>query len=307
MSENQLEKLPSSETKSRELKRKPSFISSWITLLVSLSFFTGLNLVYAENKPAFELSSSSAFYADLTLVLLLVGVAFLCASVFLFLRVEIRNHPIIDSNSRVSYSVGGIIAETIFRNRKLIALVAIVYGVVFALLDGILIYQPTVDFATVYGVTNPSTVVETCCGPPGYVPVGLVYFPLQHLGLQLIPMSLLIMILVSVLVGVNVSLLIASIEKSRPLTTMNPNAPSTRANSSFLGSAVGAVFGVFAGCPTCAAAFFLSMIAGSGATAFSLTISQFQPVIILVSIPLLFGSIAWQARSMKKIMLGCSL
>ena len=173
-------------------------------------------------------------------------------------------------------------------------------------MDAILIYQPTVDFPSAYGVANPSAFVETCCGPPGYIPVGLVYFPAQHFGIQLIPISVLIMVLVSLLVGVNVSLIVVSVRKTRSLKQESKVSPQFR-KSSLMGGALGAAFGLFAGCPTCAAVFFLSMIAGSGATAFSLVISQYQPVIIVLSIPLLLGSIFWQAKSIRTILLGCTV
>ncbi len=213
-----------------------------------------------------------------------------------------------DSKSRVMKSLGTTVAETIFQNGRIISIASIVYGAIFAFLDGILIYQPSVNFASAYGITSPSFVVEYCCGPPGYVPAGQAYFPAEHFGIQLIPASILMMLLVSTLVGVNVAFLITSIRSSQPMRNLQIFGSSASLNrTSFLGGAAGATFGVFAGCPTCAAAFFLSMIAGSGATAFSLTISEFQPVIILVSIPLLFGFIIWQARGLRKILTGCSI
>ena len=262
-------------------------------------------MIYAENKSDFQTSSASPYYPQFTFVLLVFGAVFVLVSAFSFLSTEAKRSPAIDSNSRVTEGIGAIIAKTIFQSRKLIALVSVVYAIIFAFLDGILIYQPTVNFTLSYGVSSPSIVIENCCGPPGYVPVGLAYFPAQHVGVQLIPISILIMILVSLLVGINVALLITSVEKSRPIKLQKSSAHGGK--SPILSGVIGAVFGVFAGCPTCAAAFFLSMIAGSGATVFSLAISEFQPVIILVSIPLLIASILWQARSIRTILLGCKV
>jgi hypothetical protein len=292
---------------SSEIKNlRPSYLVSEFSLVTALVFFTFINLLYATNKSEFQTSGESPFYPDLTLSLLIIGTALLSLTVISFLRVEVRRPVHVGANSRITESLGAIIGNSIIWNRRLVVLVALVYGTVFAFLDGILIYQPTVNFATVYGVTSTSSIVENCCGPPGYVPVGLAYFPAQHVGIQLIPISILTMVLVSLLVGVNAALLFESVKDSRPLK-QRINTPIAPGNTPFLGGAIGAVFGVFAGCPTCAAAFFLSMIAGSGATVFSLTISEFQPVIVLISIPLLVGSIVWQSRSIRTILQGCAV
>jgi hypothetical protein len=288
-------------------KSRPRYLVSEVSLLIALFFFTGLNILYAENKSDFQTSTGSAFYPDLTLLLLILGAAFLTLSSFSFLLVETKRPTQIDARSRVSKTTGAIIADSIFQNKRVITVVAIVYGGIFAFLDGILIYQPSVDFASAYGFSSPAVVVENCCGPPGFIPAGLAYLPAQHFGIQIIPISIVIMILVSLLVGMNVALLITSVKKSREVNQpQKANGPFLANGRSFLGGAFGAVIGVFAGCPTCAAAFFLSMIAGSGATAFSLAISEFQPVIVLVSIPVLLGSILWQSRSIGKMFSGCS-
>ncbi len=298
----------SSDKKNAGFKEgRPSYLRSEISILLALLFFTGANLLYAENQSDFQISTASPFYPEVTLGMLLCGVLFVSISIVSFLLTERRRPLTVDASSRVGKSVGAIIADTIFQNKRVIVLVALIYGTIFAFLDGILIYQPTVNFASAYGVVAPAAFVETCCGPVGYIPVGLLYLPAQHFGIQLIPITILIMIVVSALVAINVALLFVSVKKTRPMKQQKGKNPLGAGRSSFLSGAVGAAFGVFAGCPTCAAAFFLSMIAGSGATAFSLAISQFQPVIILFSIPLLFASILWQARSIRIILLGCQI
>jgi hypothetical protein len=283
------------------------YLVSELSILFALLFLASMNIIYAATKSYFQISGGSPFYPDITLILLLLGFVFICAAALSFLKIEWKTPPNIDANSRFTRSIGGVIADAFFQNKGVIVTVAVIYGLIFALLDGILIYQPTVNFALEYGVSSSAAVVENCCGPAGYVPVGLIYVPAEHFGIQLIPVSVLIMFAVSVLVGINVALLLVSIRKSRPMKQQKSDSSVRAGKNSFLGGAVGALFGVFAGCPTCAAAFFLSMIAGSGATAFSLAISEFQPVIVLVSIPLLFGSILWQAKGIRTILLGCQL
>ena len=219
-----------------------------------------------------------------------------------YLRAEGQRPTSTDEQSRIQRPLGKIISDVLFHRKKVIALAAIVYGIFFGFIDGIFVYQPGVDFASQYFVTTPTALVEYCCGPPGYIPVGLVYFPQQHFGIQLIPISVLTMILVSMLVGLNVALLYSAVKQTR---TNRFTQNSASSGKKFPGGAVGAALGLFAGCPTCAAAFFLSMVAGSGSTTFSTVISEYQPVIIGLSVPLLFLSILYQAKNLRTILIGC--
>lgn len=298
---------PPSDRQSSTTKKKYllKYLLAESFFLGAILSFTGMNLIYAANKIDFESSSGTAFYPDVALILLVIGAIFLASSLLSFFSIESQRPLERDAQFRLLKSAGSIIAESISQNKLIVAATAAVYATIFALLDGILIYQPSVNFLTAYGVSNPAIVIENCCGPPGYIPVELIYFPSQHFGIQLIPISVMIMLLISLLVGVNVALLVVSVKKSRFSTTQKLDVGVK--TSPVFGGAFGSILGVFAGCPTCAAAFFLSMIAGSGATAFSIAISEFQPVIILLSVPLLFGSIWWQARAIGKILVGCSV
>jgi hypothetical protein len=298
------ENISNEQTQLRKVSQ--NFLGAKLSLLLALLSFIALNAIYAENKSAFLTSDSSSFYPDLSLILLSAGSILILYGVLSFLQAERKRPVSVDGNSRIEWSLGRIISDAVFQQGRIIAISAVIYGIFFAFVDAILIYQPSVDFTTSYGFASPATVVEYCCGPPGYVPVGLVYFPAQHFGVQLIPISVLIMVLVSLLVGVNVSLIVASVRKTRSSKAESTGSAQFR-KSSFMGGVLGAAFGLFAGCPSCAAVFFLSMVAGSGATAFSLVISRYQPVIIALSIPLLLVSIFWQAKSIRTIMLGCSV
>ena len=215
---------------------------------------------------------------------------------------KVRDTPLYKDtkSNRVRRTASNAIAEAFFKNRKMMIFSTLVYAFFFAIIDAIIVYQPTVDFAKAYGVAGiESSLVVSCCGPPGYVPVGLVYFPSWHLGLELIPTSILLMLLISVLVALNISLIYSAISASR--------ANSVAKTKGSLGGVFGAAIGLFAGCPTCAAAFFLSMIAGSGATVFSIYISQYQALIATLTVPILLISIYSQARSVSIIIRGCEV
>ena len=109
-----------------------------------------------------------------------------------------------------------IIAASTFnsKSRKIFVTTFILYGIFFSLTSGILVYQPEVVFSYHYGVAVPSAHITACCSEPGYMPKITVYLT-EHLGLQIIPINLVLQIVVSYLVGLNVALAINAISVSK--------------------------------------------------------------------------------------------
>jgi len=241
----------------------------------------------------------SAVEASL-LTLTLASICFAASGVS-FLREAQELVPAADHKlNRIVQAPNKFIADSFFHNRRIMIVVSFSYALFFALINAIIVYQPGVDFGQAYGVSGTASAnVLFCCGPPGYIPVGLVYFPSAHVGLELIPASIFLMVLISTLVALNVSLIYDASRLSR--------SSSVRSRSSSLSGALGAAIGLFAGCPTCAAAFFLSMLAGSGATVFSIYVSQYQVLIASLTVPILLASICSQARGLSIIMQGCRM
>ncbi|MHB8565803.1 MAG: hypothetical protein ACYC7D_06005 [Nitrososphaerales archaeon] len=269
-----------------------------LELILALALFTLTNLVYVTNRSDFFNSDASPVAAYLSLSLLSGGAILLSLSGLSYLRITCREAPAVDpKTSKVHVKIGKIIADSFFENRKVVAIAFVLYAAFFSFVDGILIYQPSVDFFEAYGVKGVQAISSACCGFPGFVPSVSIYFPAQHAGMLVIPLNILLMVLLSSLVSLNVTLLYRAASLSR---TMKNNGKGS------LG-VVGAISGLFAGCPTCAAAFFLSIIAGTGATAFSIYISQYQILIIALTLPLLLGSIYWQAKSIRILIEGCSV
>ena len=93
--------------------------------------------------------------------------------------------------------------------RKIFVSTFIVYGIFFSLISGTLVYQPEVNFVTHYGATIPSGFVAPCCDELGYMPKIIVYLT-EHVGLQIIPINLVLQIIVSYLVGLNMSIAISA-------------------------------------------------------------------------------------------------
>ncbi len=150
---------------------------------------------------------------------------------------------------------------------------ATAYAIFFAFLSGIVVYQPDLNFSTLYGVDVPSTVVVTCCGPLGQIPQLVVYLT-GHLGLLVTPITMTLLLTVSWLVGINLAVL--------------ANAFTTRKTNGREGllSGMGGILGVLTACPACTGAFLATIIGESGAVSVA-ALASYQGFFIAVSIPLL--------------------
>jgi hypothetical protein len=166
--------------------------------------------------------------------------------------------------------------------------IAIAYGVLYAFFSSLIVFQPTVNFAQAYGATTTSWTYVVCCGDTGTVPKLIVYLsPFLHLGMQLVPLSLLFLFVVPVLVGFNAVLSIYAFRRaSAPLT------------GRWLATS-GAVVGLFTACPTCAGLFLASSLGGAG-TALAVGLAPYQLLFVAVSIPVLLAGPLLTAFSVKR-------
>src|SRR5581483_591286 len=87
-----------------------------------------------------------------------------------------------------------------YRSKRILLVSAIGYGVFFAITSGIIIYKPDIN-ATDYVFPKPPHVeLSPCCDLPGYMPMIFAFFT-EHVGLQIIPLNLVLLVVVSFLVG----------------------------------------------------------------------------------------------------------
>lgn len=177
------------------------------------------------------------------------------------------------------------------KSRKVFLATFVSYGVFFALTSGILVYQPDVVFSKNYGVDVPSAHITPCCGEVGYVPKLIVYIT-EHVGLQIIPINLILQIIVSYLVGLNMSIAV--------------NAFSILKKNTGIGG-MAAVTGLFIACPTCAGTFLSLFVSATGAIAFTLAITQLQTIFIAITIPLLIITPMIMARKIKNSGWSCKI
>ena len=186
-----------------------------------------------------------------------------------------------------------IIARTTMnsKSRKIFVATFIAYGMFFSLTAGLIVYQPDMIFSHHYDAVVPSAHMNVCCGEPGYMPTIIVYMT-EHIGLQIIPINLVLVIVVSYLVGLNTALAIKAIsitKRSGGLTS------------------IGATTGLFIACPTCISTFFAIFIGSSSAVAFTVILTQLQTLFVGITIPILLLTPILIAKKMQKKDDGCTL
>ena len=169
------------------------------------------------------------------------------------------------------------------KSRKIFVVTFIGYGIFFSLISGTLVYQPEVNFAIHYGATIPSWFIAPCCDNPGYMPKIIVYLT-EHVGLQVIPINLVLQVIVSYLVGLN-----ASIAASAYTISKKGRGIST----------VGAATGLFIACPTCAGTFLSIFIGTASGIALSIALTQLQTLFIAISIPVLLVTPYLMAKKLQ--------
>lgn len=187
-------------------------------------------------------------------------------------------------------SIFSIIARTINnkKSKRIFIISAIGYGIFFAFTSGIIIYKPDIN-ATDYGFPKPPHIeISPCCDQPGYMPMIFAFFT-EHVGLQIIPLNLLLLVTVSFLVGLNFAI--------------SSSVFSIAKRGGNLGI-FGAMTGLFVGCPTCAGTAFMMLFGfGTGATTFTLFLTTFeaqvQTIFIAISIPVLLVTPLIMAKKIK--------
>ena len=180
-----------------------------------------------------------------------------------------------------------VLSKKKYRNYFVVS--ALLYGLFYAFVTSMIVYQPGVDFVQAYGATFPSAIITPCCGTPLFAPIVTVYV-VNHLGLLIIPLTGLLLILISVLVGLNSALAVFAF-----------NSRVRGMGRGWLGG-LGAVVGLFTGCPTCAGLFLAGAVGGLGATTIAIALAPYQILFVLLSIPLLVASPLIIALNAKRAM-----
>ena len=198
---------------------------------------------------------------------LIIFLAFMTIAVGLY---KFHKRKITENNSSLLEIIAKITWNS--KSRKIFVITFILYGIFFSLTSGILVYQPDVIFSYHYNAIVPSMHITSCCDDPGYMPKITVYLT-EHVGLQIIPVNLVLQIIVSYLVALNMSLSITAISISKKSGGL---------------STIGATTGLFIACPTCVGSFLSTFIGTTSAIAMTVVVAQIQTLFIAITIPILF-------------------
>ena len=172
--------------------------------------------------------------------------------------------------------------------RQTFIITSIIYSIIFSLISGIVIYQPNTLFSQTYFTNIPAIKIIYCCGNFGQYPNMAIYIT-EHVGLMLIPLTFLILLFVSILVGINIMLISFAIN----------NRPK-RNTKWFL--SIAAITGLFTGCPTCAGLFIASILPGTFAIS-SITIVSlyYQKIFIIITVGLLIFTAFLSLKNVKTL------
>ena len=130
-------------------------------------------------------------------------------------------------------------------------------------------------------MTYPAYRLIICCNNFGYVPMLTMYIN-SNFSFLFIPLNFFMGIVISLLVGLNISLNIFVIKQ---LKINFRNQPKGN-----LFSGIGITSGLLIGCPTCAGSLLYSIIGFSSLIAFS-SLSLYQMFFVVISIPFLIISL----------------
>ena len=129
-----------------------------------------------------------------------------------------------------------------------------------------------------------------CCNNFGYVPMLTIYIN-SNISFLLIPLNFFMGIVISLLVGLNITLNIFVIKQ------LKTNFGNLSKGNLFSG--IGLTSGLLIGCPTCAGSLLYSIIGFSSLIAFS-SLSLYQMFFVVISIPFLIISLFILTNLLRK-------
>ena len=187
-------------------------------------------------------------------------------------KIILNQRKLLSTNRPIELNLRSLIYDLMmkkkYRNVFFISLFG--YAIIFSVVSGIIVYQPTIDFSQEFSVSIPSIKLIYCCGGIGQYPNAALYIT-EHFGIMLFPLNGILLITISSLVGINLLLITFAIEK-------------------WILSA-GTLTGLFTGCSTCAGLFLSNILPGSFILATIVSYgSQYQQIFLIITLLLLISS-----------------
>ena len=247
------------------------------------------------------------YFQNLNNLIQYVGVLYIFSIVLGLLMISIQIQKVLMSQREIKLNNNviplGLISLTydLFtkaKYRKIFIISSVIYVIIFSVISGTIVYQPEIIFSEAYDVSIPSIKVVYCCGTLGQYPNAAIYVT-EHVGLMVIPLSTLLLILISGLVAWNVML----------ITFALSNRPKNNGKwlfSQFL--QIGAFTGLFTACPTCAGLILTSVLPSSiavsavtGTMLLSLSNVVYQQIFLVITLGLLIGSPLILIRNIREL------
>jgi hypothetical protein len=262
---------------------------SIFSLILAFIIYSRLTVPSAELRqpPPIMITSNLKNLANAIFILTaasMISIGYGASRVFKAERLRTTN-----TNSLMSYITAPFLDNKYW---KIMIISAVGYGIFFGFLSQIFIYREDISFTGI-GITVPSIIIITCCNNiPGYVPMLAVYIT-NHFSILLIPINVILAVIISVLVGFNISLNIFAYKKMMKMQGTK--------KISFVES-IGVTTGLFIGCPTCAGSLFAALFGfgtTGGTAAVVALLAPFQTLFIIVSIPALIISPFLIARTIR--------
>jgi len=217
-----------------------------------------------------------------TLTAYLLGLVSIIYGLHILIHQEWRRQEVGDGRAESDFSV--LVRALCSRPYNILfPTSALLYGVLFALVSGIMVYQPNLS----EGLGSiPSAVLVTCCDPLGQTPRLVIYLT-SSLGLLLVPLNVLLLAGASWMVGANVS-----------LAAFAYRTKAVSGGLKWLGS-FGATTGLLTACPTCASLLLLG--AAGGGDALAALLSSAQPALVIASMFLLSANLVLMTARLRNI------
>ncbi len=255
-----------------------SLLIGGLTSMLNMYLWTRLQYILVLTSNDGVLNEVIRFY-----VIHILSIASILLGIYSLFR-GISSYRVLDGS--IVSILGDVLRSRKYRRFGYIT--GISYLIIYSLLSGLLIYQPDVDFKNVYGVDRPSIYTVGCCGGFGSTPkLSIFISPEYRIGSLIIPLNLLFASIIPILFGFNMAIAYYSYEFGKGLGD----------RSLYLN--IGAVTGLFTGCPTCAGIFLLNLAGGLGGGIAS-TLATYQVFFIVISIPLLISTPIYTAYQLSR-------
>ncbi len=165
------------------------------------------------------------------------------------------------------------------KGQKIFSISLILYLILALFLNNTIIYKDNISFSSSYGIHAPSLVIIGCCGDPGEFPL-ISFYLTDHFGLMLIPLNLITSISLSILAGLNISLIYRVYKTNKNNGLSNDNKNNNKIN---FFSIVGIIPGLFVSCPVCAGHLLLLLLVGSSliSAGITITFTHYQSIFLI--------------------------